>query len=64
MVATFMDGISPEITRFIHVYLGQVFERLPELVNDQELRAAELFKTSTQQLLQDFLAKFHEFQAQ
>ena len=64
MVATFMDGINPEITRFIHVYLGQVFERLPEFVNDQELKAAELFKTSTQQLLQDFLAKFHEFQAQ
>jgi hypothetical protein len=64
MVATFMDGINPELTRFVHGYLGQVFARLPELIGDQDSRSTDLFKTNTQKLLEDFLMKFHDFQAQ
>lgn len=64
MVATFMDGINPELTRFVHGYLGQVFARLPELIGDQDSRSTDLFKANTQKLLEDFLMKFHDFQAQ
>lgn len=45
MVASFMEGVNPSVSRFIARYLEQLFSRLPELVKDEELVGTDAEKT-------------------
>lgn len=49
MVASFMEGVNPSVSRFITQYLQQLFFRLPELVKDEELVGTEAEKTKLRQ---------------
>lgn len=63
MVAAFMDGMNPSVRILIEQYLHHIFERLPEILTDDDLDGCNLpkndirikLKNSATQLLSDFL---------
>lgn len=40
MVAAFMNGMNPSVTNLINSYLDHIFERLPELLNEEDLKGS------------------------
>jgi hypothetical protein len=62
MVHTFMRGINPAVSDMFVNYMSQLFNRLPELL-DNNLIPTEIkndFSEKSQQLLEDFFNKFKE----
>lgn len=60
MVATFMQGINPQVLHFVESYLNEVFRRLPELLNKDKNDSDEKrhFKTRVSRLLKGFFEEF------
>jgi hypothetical protein len=54
MVATFMNGINPQVLSFLQSYLTHVFSRLPELLGDKDAVDDDVFKGQVKQLLEGF----------
>ncbi|MBM1143644.1 hypothetical protein GN155_007640 [Alcanivorax sp. ZXX171] len=62
MVTTFMNGINPQVLHFVESYLGEIFRRLPDLLNDESASTEEKkrFKQQASKLLSGFFDKFGE----
>lgn len=53
MVALFMEGINPAVSKFLDQYLHHLFDRLPELLDDNNLVGSE----STKKRIKDKVRK-------
>lgn len=68
MVSLFMNGANPSIINLIETYLHQLFERIPELISDDDLEGArqssqhikDELKKNSALLLADFFTKLGE----
>lgn len=60
MVATFMNGINPQVLSFLESYLANVFNRLPELLSEEDSLAGERkrFRSQVDKLLRGFFNEF------
>ena len=47
MVALFMEGVNPAVSAFLVQYLRRMFDRLPELIDDNKLAGSESTKKRT-----------------
>lgn len=69
MVKTFIEGMNPSAAELINKYLHHIFDRLPELLNEDDLSGSSLpieqirekFKNSTNQLHYDFMQALGEY---
>jgi len=62
MVATFMNGVNPQVLYFIESYLSSVFNRLPELLGSEKFSSDDKkrFKFQVARLLRGFFEQFGE----
>lgn len=62
MVATFMNGINPQVLHFVESYLGETFRRLPDLLDDAKIGAEgkKRFRAQASKLLSGFFDRFGE----
>jgi len=62
MVTTFMNGINPQVLGFVESYLNKVFNRLPELLDEEKYSSEDKKKYRTQalRLLKSFFNEFSE----
>lgn len=69
MVASFVEGTNPSVSRFISNYLTQLFLRLPELLKDEDLagdcknreNVKNRVKVDAEKLLHDFLNQINSY---
>ncbi|NOU51670.1 hypothetical protein HG263_14130 [Pseudoalteromonas sp. JBTF-M23] len=62
MVATFMNGINPQVAYFIQSYLNKLLQRLPELLNSENISSEDRkrFSKEVTMLLEGFTRAFRE----
>ena len=68
MVSLFMNGANPAVINLVETYLNQIFNRIPELVNDDDLAGGKRpadevkneLKKNAQALLNDFFKKLSD----
>ena len=60
MVASFMEGTNPSVSRFIVQYLEQLFSRLPELVTDEILIGEKKDKENARRKIREDASKLLE----
>ncbi|MGP9567898.1 hypothetical protein ACT3RP_10690 [Halomonas sp. AOP5-B2-8] len=60
MVAAFMNGMNPSVTNLINSYLDHIFNRLPELLNDEDLKGNNSTIKKIKDKLREDTKKLHE----
>lgn len=62
MVATFMNGINPQVLHFVESYLRKMFGRLPELIERKNYSEDDKkrFRSQASKLLRGFFEEFGE----
>lgn len=63
MVNAFMSGINPAVSAMLFNYMEQLFNRLPELLNDNSIsnKAKSSFAKNSKDLLDDFFKQLNNY---